>query len=73
MSAVIYCWSWMLSKLLTFLKPFLKPSGSFRIAGFIHLTYGGYLWACLLDSKLYLRGQLTDIEGQHLSKTIDEL
>ena len=33
----------MLSLLLTFRKGFRKPSGTFRNAGFEHLTYGLYL------------------------------
>ena len=33
----------MLSLLLTFRKGFRKPSGTFRDAGFEHVTYGLYL------------------------------
>ena len=37
-----YCFR-MLSLLLTFRKGFRKPSGTFRDAGFEHVTYGLYL------------------------------
>ena len=44
----------MLSLLLTFRKGFRKPSGTFRNAGFEHLTYRLYLQDQLGDQILLL-------------------
>ncbi len=44
----------VLSLLLTFRNGFRKPSGTFRSAGFKHLTYGRYLRDQLGDQILLL-------------------